>query len=1122
MKKRKIFIISSLFLVMLFSVFAGACKSCKSCKSKGSDSIIPTITMPEKELTLDKAEMSILLGESDYILAETVGMDANTPITFTSSDESVATVDETGVIEAKSVGTATITVTADGVEKTCVVSVTLGKYLPELSLQQIDGDEATIGTDGAVNFQPVVIFNHKEYTDAKYTYEVADPTIGTVENGIFTATGKIGSTLVTVYADWCGQSGKTMAALRKTVTVTVATPIIELYTRASFEGKNYATSADILTIIDDENATEIQTSVLSGEDVISVSNNVITANTYGKASVSITYKDVAAQTVEKKFNITVERPIAEYSEELNFSIMDGDLPVTTIWGSAAEVVEAYFGAPLSQGGELMVTDGKITAGVSLSGNTCERQTITLLTETEGYTVEFCVYTKFIDEASDLSIFALTDKDVTGVYLVTKDVDASDVEANAHTDIKEGDWNFDYAFTGTFDGDGHTVIANVDKGGLFGNLKNATITNVNFVFNVTGARRVNTDKFPSGLAYGVTGAQATTTVSNVYATLNPASGLTAASSRDWALSLLVSGTTALVLDDVVVVNNDDFANLQANANGWVAGALFYADGARGTDACNTQRTNVFVIAPEKLGNGYYVPMAGGTKKQNFASNDTAGAEDAKIKTGESTQYLYANVTRYASLQELCESSSVDVLPKRIVQAIAEKLVVAELDGTPVQGGAFLQKNESKTVALKIGDTVLTGVRLQSSDESVATVQGNEVTVENFGVAVITATSTAFGVEITTTFSVTLEVSVYAKEVLFSGADGDVDMQAIFGEDVTLLNAYGLDGTTYTVVNGKITNLTNSSNEVLTKEVVLEAAGDKLVKVTFKVYTQLLDEASDLAVFALSNQDVKGCYLVTEDIDADGNTVIVHTDLTQKEGSETTNDFDYKFKGVFDGGGHTVAVNVTNGGLFGVLENATVQNVNFIFNVQSGQFWSNKYFVTALAHEVTGSQATTTISNVYAELNPAEDLNKQSGVAYALSLITNGSKAVSLNNVVVVNNDDFANLNASTAGWVAGALFYFDLGRTDSGFCNAHRTNVFVIAPEKTGNGYYVPMSGGTATQAFASNDTAGVADAKTKTGNDTQYIYAGVTRYSTAQGFVDGNAWNGVIPDFVMDAVEVIA
>lgn len=1122
MKKKRIFIISSLLLVMLFSVLAGACKSCKSCKSKGTDSIIPTITMPEKELLLDKEEISILLGESDYILAETVGMDATTPITFTSSDESVATVDGTGVITSKGVGTATITVTADGVEKTCAVSVTLGKYLPELSLKQIDGDEATIGTDGAVNFEPVVIFNHKEYTDAKYTYEVEDKTIGTVENGIFTATGKVGSTLVTVYADWCGQSGKTMAALRKTVTVTVATPIIELYTRASFEGKNYATSADISTVIDDENATDIQTSVITGGDVISISNNVITANTYGKAGISVTYKNAEAQTVEKKFNITVERPIAEYGEALNFSIMDGDIPVTAIWGSAAEVVEAYFGAPLSKGGELTVTDGKITAGVSLSGNACERQTVTLLTETEGYTVDFCVYTKFIDEASDLSIFALTDKDVTGAYLVTQDIDASDIDANAHTDIKEGDWNFDYAFTGTFDGGGYTVTANVDKGGLFGNLKNATITNANFVFNVTGARRVNTDKFPSGLAYGVTGAQATTTISGVYAELNPTSGLTAASGRDWALSLLVNADKSLILNDVVVVNNDDFANLNANANGWVAGALFYADGARGTDACDTQRTNVFVIAPEKLGNGYYVPMAGGTKKQNFASNDTAGAEAAKTNTGDSTQYIYANVTRYASLQELCASDDLDVLSKRIVQTVAEKLVVAELDGTPVQGGAILQKNQPTAVVLKIGDTVLTDVRLQSSDESVATVQGNAVTVENFGVAVITATGTALGVEITTTFSVTLEVNVYAQEVLFSGADGDVDMQAIFGEDVALLNAYGVDGTTYTVVNGKITDLTNTANEVLTKEVILEAAGDKLVKVTFKVYTKLLDEASDLTVFALSNQDVKGCYLVVKDIAADGDTVIVHTDLTQKEGSETTNDFDYKFKGVFDGGGHTVAVSVTNGGLFGVLENATVQNVNFIFNVQSGQFWSSKYFVTALAHEVTGSQATTTISNVYAELNPAENLNKQSGVAYALSLIANGSKAVSLNNVVVVNNDDFANLNASTAGWVAGALFYFDLGRTDSGFCNAHRTNVFVIAPEKTGNGYYVPMSGGTAAQGFASNDTAGVADAKEKTGNETQYTYAGVTRYSTAQDFVDGNKWNGVIPEFIMDSFDTIA
>ena len=230
MKNRKIFAICSLLLVALLVLFVGACKD------NSNKPIEPTLTMPEKELVLNKEEISILLGESDYIIVETAGMDANVTVTFTSSDENVATVDGSGVIQAINVGTATITVKADGVEETCTVNVTLGNFLPELSLKQIDGDEAVIGTDGALNFEPIVIFNHKEYTDATYEYYVANENIGKVENGIFTATGETGDTLVTVYATWRGQSGETIATLQKTIKVKFSIPIIELYTRENFEG----------------------------------------------------------------------------------------------------------------------------------------------------------------------------------------------------------------------------------------------------------------------------------------------------------------------------------------------------------------------------------------------------------------------------------------------------------------------------------------------------------------------------------------------------------------------------------------------------------------------------------------------------------------------------------------------------------------------------------------------------------------------------------------------------------------------------------------------------------------------------------------------------------------------
>ena len=1111
MKNRKIILIFSLLLIT-FVLFGGACKCNKE------KPIEPTLTMPTKELILNKEEMSILLGESDYLLVEAVGMDANTPITFTSSNESVATVDNIGVIQALNVGTSTITVKADGVEETCLVSVTLGKYLPEISLKQIDGSEAVIGIDGAINFEPVVIFNHKEYYDATYEYEVVDKAIGTVNNNVFTATGKTGDTLITIYATWRGQSGKTMVTLQKTIKVTVSVPILELYTRANFEGEEYPTSADILALIDDANATDVQTNVTAGSDVINISNNIITVNKYGSASVTITYKDADLQPQEKKFDILAQRPVVEYEDSFNFSIKDGYIPVSTIWGSAVTVKEAYLGTPILKGEEITIEEGKFVEGISLKGNVSEQKTVTLLTDTEGYTVNINVYTHLIDDSNDLiSTFALKDKDVAGAYLVTQDIDASALDVIIHDDLYNAETGggakkgFAYAFKGTFDGGGHTVIVNVSNCGLFGMLEKASIINTNFVLNIGGITN-GYGYNPTGLAYYATD----TTISNVYAELNANSGLTAANSRTWALSLISNLPTLtegyIKLENVVVVNNDDFTNLSANTEKhWVSGALFYNDNGRKSAASRSQyMQNVFVVAPEKLGNGYYVPMAGGTTQQVFAINDTTGKADATEKTGV-TQFAYDNVTRYATIEALCESNKLSTLPAYMAQKIIKDALVLEVNGIVANGGAELESGVLTPINLKVGETDLSDLRLKSSNETIAIIEGSSVKMISFGMVTITATGTVFGVEVTTTFNVVLSLQAFNEEQLFSGLDGTVDMKTIFGEDVTLLNAYSTEGETYTVVDGKITDLTNDTNEAFTKSIILETTTHKFKKATFKVYTKLIDDAGDLAVFSLTQNTVAnivGCYLVTKDIDASAVTANAHTDIREGDWN-----FNYAFKGMFDGNGKTIIANADKGGLFGVLNGATVTNANFVFNLTGSRRVNTDKWPVGLAYQAVNSK----ISNVYAELNASSGLSTASR-AWALAFITTTDKTLEMSNVVVINNDDFSGLTPESANWIGGALFYTDGARADVASHNAKMNNVFVIAPERCGtSGLYVPMAGGSKQQIFASNDTTGVADANAKTGS-AQAVYTGVTRYTDTASFKASAAWAG-IPDFIKTAVN---
>ena len=875
-----------------------------------------------------------------------------------------------------------------------------------------------------------------------------------------------------------------------------------------------------MSIIDDEKATDVQASVTVGDDVIDISNNLITVNKYGSASITITYKNADLKSVEKKIDILVQRPIAEYDESINFSIKDGYIPVTTIWGNEVTIKEAYVGTPLLKGEEISIEDGKVVEGISLNGNKSEQKTITLLTETEGYIVDIDVYTHLIDDANDLvETFNLTDKDITGAFLVTQDIDASDLGAIKHNDFYNAESGsgakkgFDYAFKGTFDGAGHTIKVNVENCGLFGILKNATITNANFVLNISGITN-GLGYNPTGLAYHAID----TTITDVYAELNVATGLTNASGRTWALSLISNIPTLndgyIMMQNVVVVNNDDFANLNANTEKhWVGGALFYNDNGRKSAASRAESIkNVFVIAPEQLGNGYYIPMAGGTVQQVFANNDAIGKENATEKTGQ-TQYLYDYVTRYATMESMYQNVDLDSLPTSLASKIIKDTLIIEVNGNAVNGGVELESGEWNTITLKAGETSLSDLQLHSSDDSIVIIDGTSIKMVGFGVATITATGKVFGIEITQTFSVVMTVETYEQEQLFSGLDGEVDMQTIFGEQAVLLNAYGTDGVAYTVVNGKIADLTNDTNEALTKTLILETTTHKFKKATFKVYTKILDDASDLAVLSLTKDTVKnitGCFLVTKDIDATNLTANQHTDIREGDWN-----FNYAFTGTFDGNGHTIKANADKGGLFGVLNGATITNANFVLNITGSARVNTDKMPVGLAYEAKSSK----ISNVYAQLNVGTGLSTANRT-WALALITNTDKTLEMENVVVVNNDDFSKITPNSANWIGGALFYTDGSRLDIASHNAKMKNVFVIAPERmSDSGLYVPMAGGTKVQVFANNDTVGAADAKNKTSVD-QAVYTKVTRYNTVSDFVKGFVWENNIPDFIMEDLLV--
>ena len=145
------------------------------------------------EITL--AALAIYVGESKAVTATVKPDDAtNKALTWTSSDETVATVDATGKVTGKKIGTATITATAQdgsGVSGSCTVTV-----LSAVKTVTVTPANLTLGKNKSYTL--TVTVDAQPGTDTGVTWTSSDTTIATVDaTGKVTATDKVGTVTIT-------------------------------------------------------------------------------------------------------------------------------------------------------------------------------------------------------------------------------------------------------------------------------------------------------------------------------------------------------------------------------------------------------------------------------------------------------------------------------------------------------------------------------------------------------------------------------------------------------------------------------------------------------------------------------------------------------------------------------------------------------------------------------------------------------------------------------------------------------------------------------------------------------------------------------------------------------------
>ena len=145
-------------------------------------------------IVLDKTEVELLEGDS-ITLTATVSPDNATDktVTWATSDSTIATVDNNGLVKAIKVGKVTITAKAGEKTATCEVTVkpvpVSGIVLDKTSVELLEGESITL----------TAIVSPDNATDKTVIWSTSDSTIATVDNGIVEAI-KVGKVIITAMA----------------------------------------------------------------------------------------------------------------------------------------------------------------------------------------------------------------------------------------------------------------------------------------------------------------------------------------------------------------------------------------------------------------------------------------------------------------------------------------------------------------------------------------------------------------------------------------------------------------------------------------------------------------------------------------------------------------------------------------------------------------------------------------------------------------------------------------------------------------------------------------------------------------------------------------------------------
>ena len=305
-----------ILITILSLIFVGCLLLSGACSCNGGSSERPDIDIEETEvLRLSTGVKTLMIGETFYL--QVSGTNGLVP-TFSSENESVVTVNNSGVVTAIAVGNAAVIVTAGNQRKFCYITVSADNRIPVLRINNIIKENGVnlvsvgVGETYALN---VSIMFGGAVVDGQITYSSQNPDIATIdENGIITAGNVKGTAIIELAAQYGGGFQNELYAEIQVVVSDVFWSFSfdnydKLYAVSSFNGKTYKTSARFSAKlkVGDKEYDNDQLTVTPGEGgYIEVSGDLIKAKKAGQTYIKLSYND-GIETYEKLQNINIER-----------------------------------------------------------------------------------------------------------------------------------------------------------------------------------------------------------------------------------------------------------------------------------------------------------------------------------------------------------------------------------------------------------------------------------------------------------------------------------------------------------------------------------------------------------------------------------------------------------------------------------------------------------------------------------------------------------------------------------------------------------------------------------------------------------------------------------------------